>query len=301
MNPFSLPLTISRPLIRAAPAPNREQHEDAEVGAEVGTGCRRRPPARSARPPPWAPVRRSTRATGPCPPIIRIRLSPTTTTPSAELCWSDAGEVRDGQERRADPPLRRCSAVPRTGSSATSRSMPTFMVRIQDPAEPPAAGRTAFPPPGRTSVRTDALGRLVRDHSAASRPVIGRAVCISCHALRRDDQLVAVEGRFAEFGEDLAPEKHDDPVADHQVGQLVAAEQYACPAGRRHVGEGVEQQFLRSHVHTAVGVIATMSEGRCASVRATVTFCWLPPDSSSNGWPRAGGHQREPCGQRGSG
>ncbi len=33
-----------------------------------------------------------------------------------------------------------------------------------------------------------------------------------------------------------------------------------------------------------VGVIATMSDGRCASVRATVTFCWLPPDSSATGW-----------------
>ena len=34
-----------------------------------------------------------------------------------------------------------------------------------------------------------------------------------------------------------------------------------------------------------VGVIATMSDGWCASVRATVTFCWLPPDSSATGWP----------------
>ena len=34
-----------------------------------------------------------------------------------------------------------------------------------------------------------------------------------------------------------------------------------------------------------VGVIATMSDGSCARVRATVTFCWLPPDSSPTGWP----------------
>ena len=34
-----------------------------------------------------------------------------------------------------------------------------------------------------------------------------------------------------------------------------------------------------------VGVIATISAGSCASVRATVTFCWLPPDSSLTGWP----------------
>ena len=28
-----------------------------------------------------------------------------------------------------------------------------------------------------------------------------------------------------------------------------------------------------------------MSDGWCASARATVTFCWLPPDSSLTGWP----------------
>ena len=79
-----------------------EQHEDAEVGAEVGAARRRRRPARSARRRPSARGRRSTRATGPCRRSCRIRLSPTTTTPSAELCWPMPGEVRDGQERRAD-------------------------------------------------------------------------------------------------------------------------------------------------------------------------------------------------------
>ena len=34
-----------------------------------------------------------------------------------------------------------------------------------------------------------------------------------------------------------------------------------------------------------VGVIATISDGSWARVRATVTFCWLPPDSSPTGWP----------------
>jgi hypothetical protein len=34
-----------------------------------------------------------------------------------------------------------------------------------------------------------------------------------------------------------------------------------------------------------VGVMATISTGSLASARATVTFCWLPPDSSRTGWP----------------
>ena len=32
-----------------------------------------------------------------------------------------------------------------------------------------------------------------------------------------------------------------------------------------------------------VGVIATISFGSLASARATATFCWLPPESSSTG------------------
>ena len=31
--------------------------------------------------------------------------------------------------------------------------------------------------------------------------------------------------------------------------------------------------------------MATISAGSLASARATVTFCWLPPDSSRTGWP----------------
>ena len=35
-----------------------------------------------------------------------------------------------------------------------------------------------------------------------------------------------------------------------------------------------------------VGAIATISRGLRAIERATVTFCWLPPDSSPTGWSR---------------
>jgi hypothetical protein len=35
-----------------------------------------------------------------------------------------------------------------------------------------------------------------------------------------------------------------------------------------------------------VGVMATMSRGSRARARATVTFCWFPPDNSPEIWPR---------------
>ena len=44
-------------------------------------------------------------------------------------------------------------------------------------------------------------------------------------ALGGDDQLIPVEGRLGEFGEDLATDKDDHAVTDDEVGELIAAQQ----------------------------------------------------------------------------
>ena len=95
------------------------------------------------------------------------------------------------------------------------------------------------------------LGRVVGRRRSAARSLRPVALAVPCQALGGDDQLVAVEGRPAELGEDLAADQHDDPVADLQVGQLVGAQQHARAARRRHVGERAEQQFLGRDVHAA--------------------------------------------------
>ena len=92
MNPFSLPFTISRPLTRPTAAPTASRTTMPRYGLswaplpKAETGTISQAATIGARP----NVDSSDRS---MPPISRIRLSPTTTTPSAELCCADAGEV----------------------------------------------------------------------------------------------------------------------------------------------------------------------------------------------------------------
>ena len=77
------------------------------------------------------------------PPIIRIRLSPTTTTPSAELCSPMPAKFETVRKAGLTTVPTTISST-RTGSSATSRSTLTFTPRSRDPtAAPPPRGSAA--------------------------------------------------------------------------------------------------------------------------------------------------------------
>ncbi len=82
------------------------------------------------------------------PPISRIRLSPTTTTPSAELCWPMPAKF-DTVKNAGLTTVPTTISSTSTGSSATSRSTLTFMPRSRDPMVPPARDRA--PSPTRTA------------------------------------------------------------------------------------------------------------------------------------------------------
>src|SRR6202020_2723065 len=68
--------------------------------------------------------------------------------------------------------------------------------------------------------------------------------CLLGYSLGRDDQGVAVERRLGEFGEDLAADEDDAPVADVEIGELVAAEQHARSGVAGDAGQRAEQELL---------------------------------------------------------
>ena len=132
------------------------------------------------------------------PPIIRIRLSPTTTTPSAELCWPMPAKFETVKNAGLTTVPTTISSTS-TGSSATSRSTLTFMprsrdrrtaARRRDRGRACRGGGRAVAAPGASWFEIIALPP--RPCAALPcRTAVGRAG----QPFRRDDQLVAVEGR----------------------------------------------------------------------------------------------------------
>ena len=193
------------------------------------------------------------------PPMSRISDSPTTTTPSAEICW----------------PI---PVMFETVRKWLFRSEPRPAARPAPAAGPPRAAtrsppRSGAPPASADSTSAASAARLSLCRSCRSQPFGGR------------DQRLAVEGRLGELGEDLAADEHQHPVADDQVVQFVAGQQQAR-AGLGVIRSSSESSSSLDATSTPrVGVMATISTGSLARARATVTFCWLPPDSSRTGWP----------------
>ena len=140
------------------------------------------------------------------PPISRIRLSPTTTTPSAETCCPTP--VRFEVVRNAgltiEPTTTRMTS---TGSSAAPRTNPTA-------ARPRLRPSTAGACRGRCEVGLAHVRH--RDPLACRRKPLGGR-----------DQLLAVKRRLAELGEDPPTNEHDNALADLQVVELVAGQQQA--------------------------------------------------------------------------
>ena len=74
------------------------------------------------------------------PPISRIRLSPTTTTPSAELC-SPMPAKFDAVKKAGLTSVPTMISTISTGNSAASRSRLTFMPRSREATAPARPGR----------------------------------------------------------------------------------------------------------------------------------------------------------------
>ena len=237
------------------------------------------------------------------PPMSRIRLSPTTMTPSAETCCpmpEKLDTVRNAVLTSAPTMTSRTS----TGSSAASRT-----------SEIAAALRLRPCSTASTSARLRSVTSVGRIASAGRRR---RARSVSCwwplpvgvglpllraadrrQALGGGDQRLAVERRRAELGEPLAADQDHDPVADVQVDELVGGQQQAGAALARSPAASSSSSSAFDATSTPrVGVIATISRGLRASARATVTFCWLPAGQLADRLVQPGRHDRQPPGQR---
>ena len=203
MNPLSRPFTISRPLISADGGADGEQHQDAEVRAEVGAaaegGDRHDQPGRDHRRQAEGRLQRQVHAADQQDQALADH-------DHAErgALLADAGEVRHGEEHRADHRADDDSTTS-TGSSATSRSTLTF-----DAAQPGPERRAAGRAPrsrrpaclsGVAARPPDSVRRSFRRASVARcHPSLGllaaRSAAVDRHALGREDQRVTVEGRL---------------------------------------------------------------------------------------------------------
>ena len=147
MKPFSRPFTISTPLIRPIAAPTASRM----TSPRYGLSCRPLPNALTGRISQAATIGARPNVDSrdrSMPPIIRIRLSPTTTTPRAEICCPiPAMFVTVRKAGLTIVPTT--SSKTSTGSSATSRSRPTFMPRRRLRMASPRARDRARAWPGR--------------------------------------------------------------------------------------------------------------------------------------------------------
>src|SRR5215472_17296583 len=156
------------------------------------------------------------------PPISRIRLSPTTVTPSAAICCPIPVKF-DTAKNALLTNVPTMIAATMTGSSAASRSQEMAAAWRLRPAMIAAM-------PGSLTICSEAL--------LIERDPFGRGY-----------QRLVVERGIGELGKHLAADQHDHPVADRQVGQLVGGEEQPGTAFRRDLGQLGEQQRLRRHVH----------------------------------------------------
>ena len=189
--------------------------------------------------------------------MSRIRLSPTTVTPRAETCCPMPEKLEavrnagidqcpdDDQEDEDRDQCRLADQRERGGAAAAA------LQHLLDlcPAALGDLGRRFG----------GAGGIAAPDVSHAAGPCPSDSVCCCCVLPSLPVPSVAaisasgVKRRRAELGEPLATDQDHDPVADVQVGELVAGEQQAGAALLGHRGELGEQQRLRRHVHPAGG------------------------------------------------
>ena len=183
------------------------------------------------------------------PPIIRIRLSPTTTTPSAETCWPMPAMLDTVRKAglTTEPTTSRMTS---TGSSATSRS--TLMLtprRRRGPA--PARGRAAAG--GRRVGRAGGQRRVgcrSGDHRAASSgppvPASTRPSVATISASRSNGGSVNSVKTSPRTSTTMRSHKtRSDSSSLHS--------RTPAPVPRATVGQRPQQQRLRRDVHAARG------------------------------------------------
>ena len=146
------------------------------------------------------------------PPIMMIRLSPTTTMPERRDLLADAGQVRNREEDRA-------------------RDRADDQEHDDHRQERRAAHERHGSQPAASAARTAARARWWSTVSEFAD--VGHRLSPHGHqAFGGCDQLLVVVRRLGELGEHLAANEHDHAIADLQVVELIACEQQAG-AGRR--------------------------------------------------------------------
>ena len=217
------------------------------------------------------------------PPIMRIRLSPTTTTPSADICWPIPAMFETVRKTGLTTAPTTSSST-RTGSSATSRSTPTLRPRIA-PARPclragsaPATWRAgSWLRPRLSGVAFEIIALPPRCAVLAVAVLVSPSVATISWSRSNGGSLNSVN---------TSP--RTSTMTRSQITRSESSSLHSstpapvCPAT---LASESSKSALDATSTPRVGVIATIRPGSWASVRATVTFCWLPPDSSRTGWP----------------
>ena len=213
-------------------------------------------------------------ATGPCRRSAGSALADHDHAERGDLL-ADAGRCSRRSGRWGSGWRRRRAARPAPGSSATSRRREETAAAAPRP-RPPAAGAGR----GVRHVRALSVGpEVIRcllglAHAAAPSPRWRRSA--RSRSKGGSVNSVKISPRTSTSTRSQMARSDSSSLASSRLAPV-------CRATSVQLGQ---QQLLRRHVDApGRGDRPRSGPGRWASVRATVTFCWLPPDSSRTGWP----------------